>query len=130
RDRDGRISELPVVALQEATVGGVRRGLGLLLGAVGLLLLVACANVTHLFLARGISRVREMSVRRALGAGTSSLALQLFLESLLLGLGGTALGMALAEGALRAFKVVDPGGLPRVDAIALDARVAMFAALV
>ena len=129
-ERDGSIREIPIVPLQESTVGGVRRGLTLLLAAVGVLLLVACANVTHLFLARAVERVREMSVRRALGAGTSVLAGQLLVESVLLGLGGAAFGVGLAELALRAFKLVDPGGLPRVAEIAIDARVVAFSALV
>jgi putative ABC transport system permease protein len=129
-NRNGDISTLPVVSLQEATVGSVRRGLGLLLGAVTLLLLVACANVTHLFLARGVARVREMSVRRALGAGRRAIAGQLLVESLLLGLGGAVVGIALAYAALRGFLVVDPGGLPRVASVALDVRVLAFAALI
>jgi predicted permease len=128
-DREGAVGTLPVVALQEATVGRVRQGLGLLLGAVTLLLLVACANVTHLFLARGVARVREMSVRRALGAGTGTIAGQLLVESLLLGIGGAVLGIALAQVALLAFKAVDPGGLPRVASIAIDTRIVAFAAL-
>ena len=73
RNERGRIAELPVVALQEATVGRVRERLTLLLSVVTLLLLVACANVTHLYLARGVSRVHEMSLRRTLGASTGSL---------------------------------------------------------
>ena len=127
-NRDGRIDELPVVSLQEGTVGSVRRGLGLLFGAVTLLLLVACANVTHLFLARAIERTREMSLRRALGAGNRTLLSQLFVESLLLGLPGAILGVGLAAAALQAFAVLDPGGLPRVTEITIDVRVTLFAA--
>jgi putative ABC transport system permease protein len=126
----GEVRPLPLETLQEATVGRVRRGLGLLFGAVGLLLLVACANVTHLVLARGVARVREMSVRRALGAGTGAVAGQLLVESLLLGAGGAVVGGGLAAGAVGVFRIVNPGGLPRVDAIAVDARVLAFAALV
>ena len=85
-DAHGEIGyDLPLAPLQEITTRPVRRGLNLLLGAVALLLLVACMNVAHLFLARGLGRVREMAVRRALGADTPSLVQQLLVESLVLG---------------------------------------------
>ncbi|MGH7503470.1 MAG: ADOP family duplicated permease [Longimicrobiales bacterium] len=128
--RDGTVSDLPMVPLQEATVGRVRRGLGLLFGAVTLLLLVACANVTHLFLARATERMREMSVRRALGAGNRALVSQLLVESLLLGLAGALLGVLLAEAGLRAFFLLNPGGLPRLTEIRMDVRVTAFAAAI
>jgi putative ABC transport system permease protein len=126
----GVASPLPVQPLQEATIGNVRQGLGLLFGAVSLLLLVACANVTHLFLARGIMRVREMAVRRALGASTSALVAQLFIESVLLGAAGVAAGVLFAQIALRAFLTLLPEGLPRADAVHIDARVLFFAATI
>lgn len=125
---DGAIAQLPAVPLQEATVGGVRRGLGLLLAAVSLLLLVACTNVAHLFLARGVSRVREMAVRRALGARAGTLAGTLALESLLVGLAGAGLGAGLALVGLRAFIALSPDALPRADGIAVDPRVLLFTA--
>lgn len=130
RQQSGEPSEVPVTALQEVTVRGVRTGLGLLLGAVGLLLAVACTNVAHLFLARGIGRAREMSVRRALGAGTSALARQLTLEALVVGLLGGALGTLLAAGGLKAFLALAPNLLPAGAEVTLDLRILGFAAAV
>ncbi|MEE8386079.1 MAG: ABC transporter permease, partial [Dehalococcoidia bacterium] len=114
---DGSPSFTPVVPLADATVRGVRTGLGLLMGAVGLLLLIACANVAHLFLARGLGRTREMAVRRALGAGTSTLTGQLLAESLVVGLAGGAGGAALAALGLRSFMALNPSALPRQEAV-------------
>ena len=128
--REGSIAGIPVTPLQEATVGAVRRGLGLVLAAVSLLLLVACVNVAHLFMARGVERTREMSVRRALGAGTGALARQLGIESLLVGLGGAAVGVALALAGIGAFRAFGPEELPRMAAIAVDPRVMGFAVAV
>ncbi len=130
RDQDGSARALPVTPLAEVTVQGVRAGLGLLLGAVTMLLLVACANVAQLFLARGLGRGREMAVRRAMGAGTGVLVGQLLLESLLVGLVGGALGVGLAWLGLEAFLALSPNVLPRQDVVALDLRVLGFAVLV
>ena len=118
---------LPVATLAESTVRGVRSGLGLLMGAVGLLLLVACANVAHLFLARGLGRHREMAIRRALGAETGTLVNQLLVESALVGLAGGALGVLLAGVGLRSFLILSPEALPRQATIGLDPRVLGFA---
>ncbi|MGD2070627.1 MAG: ADOP family duplicated permease [Gemmatimonadota bacterium] len=118
---------LPLVPLQEAMVEDARQGLGLLFGAVGLLLLVACANVAHLFLARGLERMHEMALRRALGAGRAALAGQLLVESLVVGLLGGLAGVGLARGALAGFRRWGPTDLPRLDAVALDLRVMAFA---
>ncbi len=112
----------PLVGLHEVMVQDVRSGLLLLLGAVGLLLLVACANVAHLFLARGLSRGGEMSIRRAMRARTWSRVGQLSAESLLVGLLGGLGGAALAQGALVFFRrwTVE---LPRGLDVAVDLRV-------
>lgn len=129
RRRDGTLREYPVVDLQDATVGSeVRQGLSLLLGAVVLLLLVACTNVAHLFMARGLARVREMSVRRALGARTRALAGQLLAESLIIGVAGAALGVALAYAGLEAFMALSPEAIPRASAVRIDLRVLTFSA--
>jgi putative ABC transport system permease protein len=129
RMRDGTLRTLPVVDLQEATVGGeVRQGLGLLLGAVVLLLLVACTNVAHLFMARGISRMREMGVRRALGARTGALAGQLLAESLLIGAAGALLGIVLAHAGVAGLLALSPETIPRASAVRIDVRVLAFAA--
>lgn len=126
--RDGSIASLPIVSLQEATVGRAREGLWLLFGAVTLLLLVACANVAHLFMARALARGREMALRRALGAGTVALAGQLLVESLLVAAAGALLGVLLAAAGLEAFLALSPEALPRSASIALDGRVLAFAA--
>jgi putative ABC transport system permease protein len=127
-DRDGNPYELPAAPLQEVTTRRVRAGLGLLLGAVGLLLLVACMNVAHLFLARGLGRVRDMAVRRALGASTSSLVQQLMVESLVLGAAGGLLGLGLASMGLRSFLSLNPTALPWAGNVNLDMRILGFAA--
>ncbi|MGH7576247.1 MAG: ABC transporter permease [Longimicrobiales bacterium] len=123
----GGIRPIPVASLQEATVGTVRKGLGLLFGAVTLLLLIACTNVAQLFLARGLARAREMSVRRALGARTGSLMSQLLVESLLVSAGGMVLGVLLAHAGLHGLLALGAEALPRVDAIRIDLRVLAFA---
>jgi putative ABC transport system permease protein len=125
--RDDTPHEVPVLSLSDKTVRSVRTGLGLLLGAVGLLLLVACANVAHLFLARGLGRTREMAVRRAMGAGTGSLVSQLMVESLVVGVAGGLLGSGLAWAGLRAFIALNPTALPRQASVAMDPRVLAFA---
>lgn len=125
--RDGAPREVPAVALADETVRGVRTGLGLLMGAVGLLLLIACANVANLFLARGLGRTREMAVRRAMGAGTGSLTGQLLVESLVVGLGGGVLGICLAWLGTRSFVALNPEALPRQDGVTIDLSVLLFA---
>jgi predicted permease len=128
-DREGNPTELPALPLQEATTERYRAGLGFLLGAVSLLLLVACMNVAHLFLARGLGRLREMAVRRALGAGTGTLVQQLLVESLVLGAAGGVLGSGLAWLGLRSFLSVNPDAIPWTSTVSLDLRALGFAAL-
>ncbi|HSM05257.1 MAG TPA: ADOP family duplicated permease [Longimicrobiales bacterium] len=128
RGREGNLRSIPFERLREYTVQGASRGLGLLLGAVGLLLLVACANVAHLFLARGLSRRREMAVRQAMGARTGALLGQLSVESLAVGVGGALLGLGIAAVALRALAPWMQEGLPRGTAVTLDLRILLFAA--
>jgi predicted permease len=127
RTRDGAPRAVPVETLAEATTDDVREGLGLLLAAVTVLLLVACANVAHLFLARGLGRTREMAVRRALGAGSGALARLLLAESLLVGVAGGILGAGLAAGGLTAFLALTPAALPRSGSVAMDLRILAFA---
>ena len=127
RNREGELQRFPFASLREYTVYEASRGLGLLLGAVTLLLLVACANVAHLFLARGLGRQREMAVRQALGARTGSLVGQLSVESLLVGLGGAGLGLGIASLALRAFTPWIRNALPRGASVTLDLRILVFA---
>jgi len=107
--------------------GGVRRTLLVLFGAVGLVLLIACANVANLLLMRGIGRTREMFVRASLGAGRMRLIRQLLTEGALLGLVACVLGIAFASVSLRALLAWIPAGIPRIEEVTLDVGVLGFA---
>jgi putative ABC transport system permease protein len=98
----------------------------ILLGATGLLLLIACSNVAGLLLARALDRIRELGLRAALGATRMRLFRQLVTESLLLGLGGGAVGVAVASLGVRAFRVFGPADFPRMADVALNLRVLGF----
>lgn len=113
--------------LQQDLVGDTRATLLLLLGAVSLVLLIACVNVASLLLARAVSRERELALRVALGAGRGRLIRQSLTESGVLGLAGGVLGVLFAFGGLQPFLARWPGGLPRVEEVHLDWRVLLFA---
>ncbi|MBV9300969.1 MAG: ABC transporter permease [Acidobacteriaceae bacterium] len=107
-------------------VGNVRSTLWLLLGAVGLVLLIACVNVASLLLARAVSREREFGVRAALGAPRSRLIRQCLTESGVLGILGGVLGVLIAAVGIRPFVRLWPGSLPRAEEVAIDWRVLVF----
>jgi putative ABC transport system permease protein len=115
------------MSLTEQMIGDVRLGLFVLFGAVGCVLLIACANVANLMLARGASRRRELAVRSALGANRRRLIQQLLVETLVLTTAGTVLGLGVAWASLRALLSLNPGNIPRLDSASLDGSVLLFA---
>jgi len=115
------------VPVDQEILGTIRSALLLLFGAVGFLLLIACANVANLLLARAESRHREMAIRAALGASHWRLVRQLLTEGLLLAAAGGAVGIGLAWSGVRALVAYDPAGIPRATSVAIDARVLVFA---
>jgi predicted permease len=117
-----------LTALQEQIVAGSRRGLLVLLAAIGAVLLILCVNLGNLMLARAAARWRETAVQVALGAGPWRIVRQVLTESLLISLAGGLLGFALAYAAVRALVVMAPVDLPRLDEIRVDYR-ALLAAL-
>ena len=116
-----------IMPLEETIVGPVRRGLLLLLGAMGALLLIACANLANLTLTRTTGRLRESAVRLALGASRWRLVRGVIVDQVVLAAIGGAAGVALAAAALRIFVTTAPISLPRVHEVAIDARVVGFA---
>jgi predicted permease len=112
--------------LKQDVVGQVGTLLWVLMGSIGMVLLIACANVANLLLVRAEGRQQELTVRAALGATRGQIAGELLLESLVLGLIGSVLGLGLAFGALRVLVAMAPSGLPRVGDIGIDGPVLLF----
>jgi putative ABC transport system permease protein len=117
-----------VTPLKDAIVGSTQKPLIILLCAVGLVLLIACANVANLLLARATARVREIAVKFALGASSSRVARQLLTESLVLATIGAAVGVMLAWVGVRMLDKMPIEGIPRIDVVTIDGRVLGFTA--
>ena len=130
----GTEGRLEVISMHQKVTGDVRPRLLILLGAVGFVLLIACANVANLFLARVVSRQRELAIRVAIGASRRHIVRELLIESSILALGGGGLGLILGSWAVRALVALRPGELPRIQEMAavpaLDPWIAGFALLI
>jgi predicted permease len=118
---------LQLTTLHDRVVGRVKNTLFLFLGAVGLVLLITCANIANLILARLSSRGVELGIRTALGAGTPRLAGQLLTEGLILAVMGSGLGLGIAWAGTPVFLSLAPAGIPRLDEVAMDGQVLAFA---
>jgi predicted permease len=116
-----------IVPLKQFFIGDVEGTLLLLMGAVGFVLLIACANVANLLLARSTARTREFALRLALGASRLQIVRQLVTESVLLSLVGGVLGLAITEWGVNAVLAVAPGSVPRIENIGVNASVLLFA---
>lgn len=127
---ENRPKGISLVPEGDAVVGDMRQGLFVLLGAVGLVLLIACANLSNLLLARAASRHKEISVRTALGATRWMIVRQLLAESLLLAAAGAAAGLALAAWGIKLLTAMAPGDLPRITESGLNLQVLIFTASV
>ncbi|HXN30130.1 MAG TPA: ABC transporter permease [Candidatus Acidoferrales bacterium] len=112
--------------LKQDVVGDIGKVLWVLMGSIAMVLLIACANVANLLLVRVDGRRQELAIRAALGAGWGRIALELMLESVVLGLLGSLLGLALAFAALQVLVALAPAGLPRIHEIGIDLPVLLF----
>ena len=125
--QDADITDASVVRLQDAMTGHMRPALMVLLAAVGLLLLIACANVTNLLFARAIARERELAIRAALGATRGRLVMQFVIESLLLSLAGCAVGVLAASWGVIALVRIAPQELANLSEVSIRVPVLLFA---
>ncbi|HEY6403402.1 MAG TPA: ABC transporter permease, partial [Blastocatellia bacterium] len=118
--------QVGVIGLSESLIGNVRLALLVLFGAVLFVLLIACANVANLLLAKSAARQKEMAIRAAIGAGRPRLVRQLLTESLLLSLAGGAAGLLVARWGVKLFVAMSPAGIARIDESGVDGRVLGF----
>jgi putative ABC transport system permease protein len=122
--------QIVVGGMHKDVVEHARPALLALLGAVGFVLLIACANIANLLLVRASERGREIAVRAAIGSGRGRIVAQMMTESLVLAGAGTVLGLVLAWQGIRVIKVLSPANLPRIQSVSLDAGTFAFAAVV
>lgn len=122
----GTNTNIVVTPLKEKVVGNIETPLLVLLGAVGFVLLIACANVAHMLLARASARQKEIAVRTALGARSSRVIRQVLTENLLLAAMGGSLGLLLAYAGTRALVALSPADIPRVESVSIDSGVVVF----
>ena len=127
---DSRGWTAKVVPLRDQIVGSTRVALWTLLGAVGFVLLIACANVANIVLARASARQKEMAIRTAVGASRLRMVRQLLTESVLLSVAGGALGLVLASVGIDVLLSITPADIPRMQGVGIDARVLAFTALI
>jgi predicted permease len=126
KDKRDRTFTIDVVPLVESVVGNVRLAVLVLFGSVTLVLLIACANVANLLLTRASGRQKEVAVRTALGASWTRIVRQLLTESVILGLLGGTAALLIAYAALQIVRSINPGNIPRLEAIVLDRTVLLF----
>jgi predicted permease len=126
KDKRGESFGMHITLLQDEVVGDVRRALLVLLGSVALVLLIACANVANLLLARGSARQKEIAVRTAMGASWKQIARQLLTESALLGALGGLVGLGVAQVSLVVVRAMNPGNIPRLEDIGINGSVMAF----
>lgn len=126
REFPGTNQDMQVLSLREKVVGNIRPALLVLLGAVGFLLLIACANVSHMLLARSAARQKESALRSALGAQRWDLFQQFLTEGLVLALMGGGAGLLLAMWGIRILLALAPTSIPRVETVAVDGWVLLF----
>jgi putative ABC transport system permease protein len=122
--------QIVVAGMHRDVVSHARPAVLALLGAVGFVLLIACANTANLLLVRASVRGREIAVRAAIGSARRRIVAQMLTESLVLAAGGTVLGLGLAWQGIRVIKALSPANLPRMETVAIDARAFLFAAAV